>query len=381
MLSYLRIISRYVVGLVFIFSGFVKSVDPIGFSYKLDEYFVAYNMEFFSGISIFLAVLACLLEFVTGVALIMGVWKKLFSWFAFLFMLFFTVLTFLSALYNPVSDCGCFGDAIHLSNWATFYKNVVLMVFVIILIFTNKISKPYFTKKKEFLIISFASLVLIGISVYSYRYLPIMDFLPWKVGNKISEQLIAKQEVAKIFLTYKNTKTGEIKEYPSDNYPWNDSVWVANWEFQKQRKEIVQPYQEAPIHDFNIMDEYSNDLTQDVILNPNYQVIVVAYDLTKASKAAFTDKINILTKELQTDSVSVIGLTSSTVEDINKFKKEVNTTLPLYFTDATALKSMIRANPGILLLKDGFIIDKWHYNCLPKYEYFVEKYLNNVNKK
>ncbi|NTW34345.1 MAG: DoxX family protein, partial [Bacteroidetes bacterium] len=246
----LRIITRSLVGILFMFSGFVKGVDPLGFTYKLHEYFIAYHIDWLSPLALTLSVILCALEFTIGVMLVFGVKPKLSSWLAFIMMFFFTVLTLLSAIYSPVSDCGCFGDAIKLTNWETFYKNVVLIAFTIFLLLTLKNAKSAFSPKNEIGIIILGAGVLVFVSIFSLRHLPIIDFLPWKVGNKISEQVIATPEKADIFLVYKDKKTGQLFEYTAKTLPYNDSAKWASIEFVEQKKKIIEPYKEAPIHDF-----------------------------------------------------------------------------------------------------------------------------------
>ena len=370
----LRIFSRIFVGLVFMFSGFVKSVDPLGFTYKLQEYMISYHMDWFSNMALYIAIFLCAVEFVLGVALVFNAKMKIVAWLTLVMMLFFTGLTFYSAVANPVSDCGCFGDAIKLTNWETFYKNVVLMVFVIIIVFTRKKDDFNLSNKSQWASIVGGTAFLLSISIYSYRHLPIIDFLPWKIGNKISEQVVPTPEIAKVFLIYKNKKTGEVKEYPSDNFPWQDSVWVENWEFKDQRKEISQPFKEAPIHDFSISDQDGNDFTEQFIGNPKYQFILVTYLVEKADKGVFKEKINDFAKKCESDSVSFIGVSGSSFEVMDNFRHEVQAGFNFYSTDATALKSMVRANPGLLLLKNGVVIDKWHYNDFPDYAKMKEKY-------
>jgi len=370
----LRIISRLIVGLTFMFSGFVKGVDPMGLTYKFTEYLEVYNMEWLIPSVLYLAIILCAIEFAVGAALVFNLKPKIATWASLVLMVGFTTLTLLSAINNPVSDCGCFGDAIKLTNWETFYKNVVLLVLVIVILLTRYFSKPSLNFKLQLVFLIVAILFPLFISVYSYRHLPLIDFLPWKEGNKISEQIVATPEKAKIFLIYKNKKTGEVKEYPSDNFPWQDTVWVANWEFQDQRKEIIQPYKQAPIHDFIIMDESGNDLTPSIIGNQGYQFIIVAHNLRETHKESFL-KINEFQKLCEKDSFSFVGLTGSGKNDVDDFRHEAQTQFPIYSMDETALKTMIRSNPGLVLLHNGTVVRKWHYNDFPTYSKTKEKYL------
>jgi uncharacterized membrane protein YphA (DoxX/SURF4 family) len=370
----LRIISRTIVGLVFMFSGFVKGVDPLGSVYKFNEYFEAYHIEWLNSLALILAVMLCAIEFTIGVMLVFGVKPKLSSWLAFIMMFFFTGLTLLSAINNPVSDCGCFGDAVKLTNWQTFHKNVVLIIFALFLILSNKHAKPAFSLKNEISIMILGTGIILFVSIFSLRHLPVIDFLPWKVGNKISEQVIPTSEKSEVFLIYKDKKTGQTYEYTSKTLPWKDSVKMANIEFVEQKKKITQPYKEAPIHDFVIMDMDGNILTDKIVANPCYQFILVAYDLNKTQKKAYA-LINRFVEGCDKDSVSFVGLTGSIPVFVDSFRHDVQVMYPFYNVDETALKTMIRSNPGLLLLKNGEVLAKWGWRDIPEYADVKKKYL------
>jgi hypothetical protein len=356
------------------FSGFIKGIDVLGYTYKIQDYFVAFKMSWFTPASFYIAILFCIFEFILGVALVFRLKTKLTAVLLLLFMSFFTILTLYLALKNPVSDCGCFGDFLVISNWQTFYKNVILMMFVLIIFFTRnsyKRPKPAFY---QFSICILGLITILSFIIYCYRHLPIIDSLPWKKGNNIRQLVLPTPEVAKIYLIYKNKATGETKEYPSDNYPWKDSVWLANWQFIDQRKEIIKPFIQAPIHDFTINDEYGDDYTSDYINKPGYQLILVSHDLNKTNKKAFT-KAGLIYNGCEKDSISFIALTGTSYQSIHLFIKELSIKFHIYNTDETALKTMIRSNPGLILIKDGIVIEKWHYNDFPEYSRLKERYI------
>lgn len=382
----IRIIFRTLLGLTFMFSGIVKGVDPLGSVYKFNEYFEAWGTEWMSPLSLVLVILLCMVEFTTGVMLLFNVKPKLSSWFAFLIMLFFTVLTYISAINNPVTDCGCFGDAIKLSNWNTFYKNIVLIIMTIFLLFTNKISKPAFNKKIELLIIILGAGFIVHASVYCLNHLPVIDEfpfrkqlglwndLPWKKGDTIAKQVVATPEISEVVLVYKDKKTGKEEEYTSKTLPWKDSVKMANIEFVRQDKKIIQPYKEAPIHDFIIYDDTINR-TAEIITNPGYQFILAAPDIFKTKKTIYAE-INKFVENCDKDSISFIGLSGSIPDDVELFRHEVQAIFPIYNVDETALKTMVRANPGIVLIHNGVVVEKWHWRDFPEYSTVKEKYLN-----
>lgn len=282
-------------------------------------------------------------------------------------MSYFTLLTFYDALYNPVPDCGCFGDAIKLTNWQTFYKNLVLMVFVLIIFTSRKKFKPIVPAKLgNTLIIS----VVIGFSwfsIYQYEHLPMIDFREWKVGTDLTPDVNQEQQ---IYLIYKNKTSGETREYLSPDYPWNDSVWMANWEFVDQR---IEENAVDGLNNLRFDDLTGNDLTEHIISNPNYQFLIVMYDLDKVGDKAIPG-LQLLVDQLAEKGYSTIGLTSSLKEDIEHFSLKTKIRIAFFNADNIVLKTMIRSNPGIILLKDGRILGKWHYNDYPDIESLEIKY-------
>lgn len=355
--------SRIFVGLVFIFSGFVKGDDPLGFSYRLEDYFIAFHWPSFIPLALFLTILLCTIEFAIGIMLIFNLRMKLASWLLLLMMLFFTGLTLNDAINNPVPDCGCFGDAIKLTNWQTFYKNLILLpISLLIFSYRNKF-KPFTGVGKQWVITVFFAALFAGFSFWCYSHLPVKDFTEWKVGHKL---YAVNPKPAKYFLSYKNKKSGEIKEYLSPNYPYNDSLWMQQWEFVSQR--VVDPneyYGKSLI----ISDTSGNNVTESIVRNPDYQLIINSYDLSKADRKAFAE-LNIFCAKAYADDVSTAVLVSSQPSEILKFVKENKLKLDFYTTDDIVLKTIVRSNPGLLLLKDGVILKKWHRNDIPDYEDF-----------
>lgn len=370
----LRIIGRTIVGLTFIFSGFVKAVDPLGSTYKFQEYFEVYGMEWLHNFALPMAIILCAVEFLLGVMLVFGIKPKLSTWLVLIMMAFFTGLTLLSAINNPVSDCGCFGDAVKLTNWETFYKNLVLMAFVLFLVFTLKKAKPAFGIRGAYYILVLGTGFIVFISIFGLRHLPVIDFLPWKKGVKISEQVLATPEVADVYLVYKNKKTGATVEYTSKTLPWQDSVLMSNLEFVEQKKKVISPYKEAPIHDFIISDADGNIITDQVMGYQGAQFLLVAYDLSKTNKDGFM-KMNAFSVAAEKDSIPFVALTGSIPETVDAFRHEIQAMYPFYTVDETALKSVVRASPGLVLLDKGVVIEKWHYNDFPEYSKVKEKFL------
>ncbi|MDA3780098.1 MAG: DoxX family protein, partial [Bacteroidales bacterium] len=360
--------SKIILGLVFIFSGFVKGIDPLGTTYKFVDYFMAFGFDFMETLSLPLAFLLNAAEFLIGISLLFSVKIKYSAWAVFIFMVFFTILTFFLAIFNPVSDCGCFGDAIIFTNWQTFYKNIFLMIFVVI-VFVNR--NKYQTTKPQYMqwgILSGGLLIILVISIYCYNHLPIIDFRPYSINTNISEKMLipdnAPQPEYKTTLEYK--KNNKIKEFSLNNLP--DSTW----EWVSTQNKLVKEGYVPPIHDFTISTLDGNDIT-DIVLNENkFTFILVAYDL-KNCNIDNINSINSLSKycDVKTNC-NFICLTSSLDNEIEKFKNNYNSSFSFYNSDEITLKTIIRSNPGIILIKNGIILEKWHHNDIPE--------INSINK-
>jgi uncharacterized membrane protein YphA (DoxX/SURF4 family) len=349
--------SRLLVGAVFIFSGFVKGVDPLGTAYKFGDYFAAYGTDWANAFALFLSISLCALEFAIGVALFFNLRMKITAWALLVIMMFFTILTFFDAIYAPVPDCGCFGDAIKLTNWETFYKNLVLMIFVII-IFRNRTSfKSVFSDLTHNILLVLVSGLFIYFSVYNYRHLPMIDFRVWKVGNKMTADADSEMRV---YVKYRNTVTGEIREYLSPDFPWNDPAWLAEWEFFDQRTESDS---EPVAHNLKAEDEFQNDFTP-YILESNEMFVVVAYDIGKASQKGLTRTAEI-EKMLTEAGYTVVLITSSLPEEVDAFQKKYDSAFEVFYADDVVLKTMIRSNPGLVLFHQGYVAGKWHHNDFP----------------
>lgn len=359
---------RILTGIVFIFSGFVKGVDPWGFAYKLEDYFIAYNWEFFIPFALVFSILLCTIEFSVGAWLVFNVITKKAAWLVLLMMVFFTGLTLYDAIYSPVSDCGCFGDAIKLTNWQTFYKNLVLLPMAVIIFAYRKKFRSLFTIWTQWLIALIISLLFAGFCYYNYRHLPVIDFTEWKTGHKLYAE---NPQPVKTFLVYKNKSTAEQKEYLSPNFPYDDSAWMANWEFVSQRVEDPNVYYGKNLI---LTDSAGTDFTADVIRNPDYQLIFNVYDLPaiRDDQAKFIQHFS--TQAYNSDISTVVAM-SATPDEMSSFIKKYSFTVPVYNSDDVVLKTMVRSNGGLMLLKDGVIIDKWNWRDIPEFEKFRVKYL------
>ncbi len=365
--------SRVFTGLVFMFSGFVKGVDPLGFAYKLEDYFIAFNFPAFIPAALFLSILLCTIEFSAGVMLLFNLRIKFAAWLVLLMMAFFTLLTFNDALYSPVPDCGCFGDAIKLTNWQTFYKNLVLLPLAVVIFAYRNRFKPFTSARKQWIFAALFSGLFFGFSYWCYSHLPVIDFTEWKTGHKLYPD---NPQPVKYFLTYKNKATGEQQEYLSPNYPYSDSLWMAQWEFVSQRVEDPNNYYGKSLI---ISDTAGNNLTESIIRNPGFQLIVNAYSLSTTDKQAFAH-LNEFCAKAYADDIPTAVLVTAEPREVAEFVSANNLQLDFYLADDIVLKTIVRSNPGLLLMKDGVILKKWHHNDFPDYEHF-KQIVNSIEKK
>ena len=367
-MQFLTLISRLLVGLLFIVSGLIKANDALGFSYKLEEYFSSgvLNMEFLIPYSFLLAAGICIAEIVLGVMVLIGARPKFTSFSLLGMIVFFTFLTFYSAYFNKVTDCGCFGDAIKLTPWESFGKDIILLFFIAVIFLKRNFIKPLLSFKIENMLLVVITFFCFAFVFHTYNHLPIQDFRPYAVGKSIPEGMKTCDELGlpcpeKIdYFLVKNKETGEEKELLSSEWNWQTDDFVSITEKSLE----IEGY-EPPVKDFSISIDGA-DYT-DSILNSDYAILAVAYDLSKTTKQAWS-QVNDLAAGAEEIEIPFITMTASSDEMIEEFRHEVQAAYPFYFTDETTLKTIVRSNPGLLLLKRGTIIGKWHYNDFPTFE-------------
>ncbi|MEI7664356.1 MAG: BT_3928 family protein [Bacteroidota bacterium] len=369
----LRNILRIVVGLVFVFSGFVKGVDPLGTVYRMDDYFVAFNIQWFMSFSLYLTIFLCTLEFLLGISLLFNLWLRKTVWLLVPMMMFFTILTFFDAVYNIVPDCGCFGDALKITNVQTFVKNLFLMAMILLIFAWRKKYRSLMPVMGDVAVLLLTVICFSTMSISCYRHLPLIDFMGWKVGNRVNK---TETRPVTFYVTYKNKRTGQEKEYVSPNYPWNDSTWLAEWIFKSQR--VVDPNKNQGLV-LRVEDQFGGDYTSSVLNNPDYQFILVAYDLTRTNTEGVR-KVLPLFKKAIADGYSFICLTNSLPAVIKKFRMDNGTAFDYYNSDDVVLKTMVRANPGLILMKDGVVIAKWSWLDFPYYDEVKKKYFKAEKK-
>lgn len=353
--------ARLLFGATFLFSGFVKAVDPLGTAYKVTDYFEAFGVPTFDVLSIALAFLLITIEFCIGFAQFFNVKLKESSYVAALFMLVMTPLTLYLALENPVSDCGCFGDAIVLTNWETFYKNVVLCLLLLVVFITQRVNRPWLSEWGSWLFLAIAMLFSLGICTYGYTHLPFIDFRPYKVGNNITEgmQIPDDAPLDEYKTTFVYAKDGVEKEFSLENYPAEDSTWT----FVRQNSVLIKQGYVPPIHDFSIVTD-QGDITDIVLETPGYTFLVVSHKLEKANLNAVPQVVQIISWA-KNKGIPCYWLTSSYQEQVDDFKQKYNISIPFGATDDITLKTIVRANPGLVLLNQGTVVAKWHCNQLP----------------
>lgn len=374
--------SRVFVGVLFILSGLIKANDPLGFAYKLEEYFEVFHTTFLSGISVHLSILFCALEVILGAALLLGYQKKLVSWGLLLLIVFFSFLTFWSAAFDVVRTCGCFGDAIVLTPWQSFAKDLVLLIFILVIVKRNKKIHPLFAKKWTSLAMVAVVLFSFGFGIVAYNFLPFVDFLPYKVGDNVVENMKipegAPQDVFEIIYSLKNNKTGETKKMTDAEYLkteiWKDTNWVI---VGQPENRLLKKGFEPKIKDLHITDETGTDYTQELLGNPYYNLVVVAYNLKEADVKALGDINAIAVNAAEHYNIRTVLLTSASPESAKQFMRSHHLAFELFYADGVPLKSMVRANPGILLMQNGIVVNKWHYNSLPAYLDLESTYFRN----
>ena len=356
---------RIIVGIVFIYSGFVKGIDPLGSDYKFTDYFNAFGMGWMNATTLFFSFALSLAEFLIGTALLFNLWVSRMAWGSLLFMAFFTPLTLVLALTNPVSDCGCFGDAMILTNWQTFWKNIILFLLAIMIFVYRKEYKSSLSLMGQFSFLTLAGAGMLCLSIYCYRHLPVLDFRPYAVGKNITEGMRlpegAKPDQYEVTLKYKNKQTGEIRSFTEKNYPWQDTL---NWEYESSSERLVKKGYITPIHDLVIEHPTLGNITEEILEDDNHTILAVAYNLNQ-SDTQYQPAINRLAEYARKKGIRFYGLTSSTERDIEAYKKRNHVPYEFCTADEIQLKTMIRSNPGVIILREGTILDKWAGKDVP----------------
>lgn len=350
--------SRTLLALTFLFSGFVKAVDPLGTVYKIEDYLelgFGQILQWAMPLSGTFAILLITTELLLGVTMLFNVRSRWTSWITLAFYLLMTPITLYIAIANPVTDCGCFGDALVISNWATFGKNVILLALAIVFVLCRKAIPQLFNGWAELCIALLALGTTAGIMGYSYTHLPFIDFRPYKVGNNIRE--LMENNVPPVVKTYcLFEKDGEQKEFIYHERP--DLNGDSTWTFISQETRTLSEGKEPTITDFYLENGDGDDVTYDILMDPEPITLIVMYDLNKRNRKQ-TERAVKLYKERIENGEQCYFLTGSSTDDIETFAQdnEIDTDAFL-FNDATPIKTIVRANPGVVVLHEGTVISK-----------------------
>ena len=362
MLTILVNICRFLIGATFVFSGFVKAVDPIGTQYKIQDYLGAIGLAGVlpDWVTLSTSVLLSAFEFSLGVFILLAIRRRLVSKLIVAFMAVMTLVTLWLALFNPVKDCGCFGDALHLTNTQTLIKNILLLAAALVVVCHPLRMVRFLSRSTQWIAFNYTVLFVLLLSAHCLYHLPLIDFRPYHIGMNIKKGMeipkgAQQPEFETTFILQKN---GVKKEFTLDNYP------DSSWQFVDSKTVLTKEGYVPPIHDFSIQKPDGDDITDSVLNARGYVFLLVAPHLEQADDSNFGD-IDQLYEYCQEQKIPFYCLTASGEKDIRHWEDITGAEYPFCFTDETTLKTIIRSNPGLLLLKNGTIIRKWSHNDLP----------------
>lgn len=383
--GYVVMALQILLGLVFLFSGFAKVIDPLGGWYKVDDYLTAFSWEGLKTLSFLGSILLNIVEFALGTCLLLGVWPRLISIGVLIFMLFYTPLTLYIAINNPVTDCGCFGEALKISNWQTFWKNIVLLSMGILLYIWHKHSTRDKSVAKFLFVSAYTGLFLSYVTYYCYYNLPFIDFRPYSIGVNIPASMEVPEDapVDKYDTYFTYVKDGVRKEVKFETEEYKrisrDSTWVIDE--NAIRNELVEKGYEPPIHDFTMEDPESGDLTEEIMSDERYTFIVVSSRLDKADMS-MAHKINDVYKFCQSNGLDLYMLTSTGLEsdEYKAFVEATHADYKILNTDEITLKTIVRSNPGLVLVKKGDVINKWSVKNIPDFQKLLDNAGGDMEK-
>lgn len=365
-------IARVLVGVLFILSGLIKANDTLGFSYKLLEYFEIFGTQFLDPYAVLFSMVICIFEIVSGVALLLGIYTQLNTWLLLLLIIFFTLLTGYSAITHKVTDCGCFGDAVKLTPMTSFMKDVGLLILILLLFIRRKDIHPLFNRVICNIALFIAGLVSVFFTCYTYMFLPVKDFLPYRIGNDIQELSVyppdAEKDVVEMIFEYE--KEGKTYSFTTDQLPDD----IEQYNFVNRVDKVIKKGYQPPIHDFKLYDLNGMEYTDSLFSGAGYKLILVQTRLSESRSASISSLAQLGT-DWQNAGFPLWALTSTNLQDANQFAKENGIGFTYYNMDAIPLKSMVRSNPGAILLKGNNVIKKWGAYNLPSFE-TLKKYMH-----
>lgn len=354
---------RFALAVVFLFSGFVKAIDPMGTVIKLTDYAEAFGVAIHPALLYLGTWVLILLEYIMGVALFFGFYRRFYLSLMTIFLAVMTPLTLVMALTNPVSDCGCFGDAVVLTNWQTFGKNMALLLMTIAVLSCHKRVKRLISEHMQWLVFVYAVASIVVFMQYNTRHLPSWDFRPYSIGTNIIDAMTIPEDAPQdeyetLFVL---EKEGEQRTFTFDNYP--DSSWT----FVRRESRLISQGYVPPITDFYLTSLDGEDVTLDVLEHPGYTFLLVARNL-KRTNEGMLDIINDLHDYARVGGHPFYMVTSSSAEAIDRWSERTGAAYPYLNADETMLKTMVRTNLGLIVLKDATVIGKWSGIDLPRDE-------------
>ena len=353
-------ISRLLLAAVLLVSGFVKAVDPMGLSYKLGDYAAAFGVvDIDDGWLLFASAMLSAAEFILGVLLLMGVYKRVVTVLVFVFFLFFTPFTFILALWNPVRDCGCFGDAFTMSNWATFGKNIVLFLFATLCCFKRRLFVRKVSVVNRWMVLLFAICYISLLEGAALTHLPVIDFRPFYIGSDLRAAVEDIPAVHKYI--YRFEKGGQVMEFDEFTYP--DSTW----NYLGSQSLTIEMGKPAKVSDFAFLDADGEDYAPQILADTGYVCLLVMSSIEKADESR-VDKINDMYDYCLEKKVPFYAASSSDEDMIEEWRRRTGAEYSVLWADEVMLKTIVRANPGMLLLKDGIVVGKWNVADLPPVE-------------
>jgi len=371
-------ICRFILGATFLFSGTVKAVDPIGGALIMEDYFGAFGLTMLNPLALIASINVSAIEFLLGLCILTAVYRKLTTFCLLVFMFFMTALTLYLAIFNPVHDCGCFGQIIILTNTETFLKNALVLLPAAIVTFVyHKKMTSFYTYKVYWFVVIFGYLYAVGFAYYNYYHLPLIDSLPYKVGVNIPEQMSFPENAPQNEFEFIYEKEGKKKAFKSDEAPFNDDAWTF------VGRKLVKKGYVPPIASFDLYDGNENNITDLILEDEKGVFLLISPKLEKASDKHI-DEINNSYDYAVEHHMRFFGVTSSAKEHIDAWIQNTGAEYPFLTADDVTLKSIVRANPGLVFLKSGTVVQKWNHNDIPSEEQFggvIEALLNPSNDK
>ena len=360
-LSRLVILVRILVGCTFIFSGIVKLIDPMGTMYKIEDYMQAFGMSLYGPAAYYAAVFLSIIEFVLGFNALLGSYLRKTPLFLLIFMAIMTPLTLYLAIANPIPDCGCFGDAITLSNWATFIKNVILLTLVIFLVQFNTRTRSVFHREIQAFIVTWVVIFGLALVYYAHAYSPILDFRPYKVGTDLAAAYFGDDE-AMVEYDFVYERDGKQGIFGIDNLPDESDGW--QFVERRERSGVTVAHQEKQSADYFVVYDGNDDVTESILSHEGYQFILFSEDLKNANDDHI-NKVHELYDYAREYNYPFYAVTASSPSEIEEWLDNAGGEFSFMFMDKTTIRTIQRANPFVMVLKDGVIYHKYYINHLP----------------